>query len=151
MKLPELLGINRSNHYKMLVVIDNSKSPQSLIKALEDIGWKAFNVNRAVLRLMGDVPPEKLKLRIADNIKKWAIGLPDKVIFYNVNILYSPDLGKLTPIGAFKYRSRDKEMVLIMEGQLIGNRLVYSEPGRADYTEMDVGGLICVLMGDINV
>ena len=151
MKLTELLKHNRSNHYQLLVIVDNSRSPQNIIKVLEKQGWKACNVNHAILRLMGDIPPDKLKLRIADNIKKWVLSLPDKVVFYNVNILYSPDLGKMTPIGAFKYRSRNKELVIILEGQLVGNRLIYSEPGRPDYSEMDVEELICVRREDIDV
>ena len=73
---------------------------------------------------MSNVPMDKIKLRIADEIKKWVLSLPNKVIFYNANILYSPDFGKLNPISAFKYRARNKEIIVIMEGRLYGNRPV---------------------------
>jgi hypothetical protein len=68
---------------------------------LKDEGWKAVNVNRNALQLMGNVPMDKIRLRIADEIKKWVLSLPDKVIFYNPNILYSPDFGKLNPDQRF--------------------------------------------------
>lgn len=151
MKLTELLKHNRANHYQLLVIVDNSNDPHRIINALKDEGWKAVNVNKNALQLMGNVPMNKIRLRIADEIKKWVLSLPDKVIFYNPNILYSPDFGKLNPVSAFKYRSRNKEIILIMEGQLTGNRLTYSQHGRPDYTEMDVGELICVRMEDIDV
>ncbi len=151
MKLTELLKHNRANHYQLLVIVDNSNDPHRIINALKDEGWKAVNVNKNALQLMGNVPMDKIRLRIADEIKKWVLSLPDKVIFYNPNILYSPDFGKLNPVSAFKYRSRNKEIILIMEGQLTGNRLTYSQHGRPDYTEMDVGELICVRMEDIDV
>lgn len=151
MKLSELINHNRANHYQLLVIVDNSNDPHRIINALKDEGWKAVNVNKNALQLMGNVPMDKIRLRIADEIKKWVLSLPDKVIFYNPNILYSPDFGKLNPVSAFKYRSRNKEIILIMEGQLTGNRLTYSQHGRPDYTEMDVGELICVRMEDIDV
>lgn len=151
LKLSELLERNCANHYQLLVVVDNSKNSHKIINVLKDKGWEAYNVNWVVLRLMDNVPLNKIRLRIADEIKKWVNSLPDKVIFYNPNILYSPDFGKMNPIGAFKYRARNKEIILIMEGQLYGNRLVYSQHGRPDYTEMDVSELICVRMEDIDV
>lgn len=151
MKLSELLERNCANHYQLLVIVDNSKNPHKIINALKDEGWEAYDVNRIALRLMGNVPVDKIRLRIADEIKQWVISLPDKVIFYNPNILYSPHFGKINPISAFKYRSRNKEIILIMEGQLYGNRLVYSQHGRPDYIEMDVSELICVRMEDIDV
>lgn len=151
MKLLELLEHNRANHYQLLVIVDNSNDPHRIINALKDKGWEAFDVNRNALQLMSNVPKDKIKLRIAGEIKKWVLSLSDKVIFYNPNILYSPDFGKMNPISAFKYRARNKEIIVIMEGHLSGNRLVYSQHGRPDYTEMDVGELISVRMEDVDV
>ena len=68
-----------------------------------------------------------------------------------MNILYSPELGKLNPMGAFKYRSRDRECVAIVEGSVYGNRIQYSEYGKDDHVEMDVSELIHVKMESLNV
>lgn len=151
MKLSDLLEQNRSNHYKMLVIVGNSRHPEKITNALKDHGWTAHDVNYTVLRLMDKVPTAKIKVRIAKAIKDWVLSLPDKAILYNGNILYSPDFGKLNPVGAFKYRSRNKEMIVILDGHLAGNKVRYSEIGRDDYTEMDVSELICVRMEDIDV
>lgn len=150
MKLNTFLNQNRSNQYKMLVIVDNSRQHEKIIKALKKKEWNSYDVTEEVLRLLESIPAERRKLRIGTKIKEWFNGLPDKVILYNTNILYSPDLGKLNPIGAFKYKARDKEIILIMEGHTAGNKIIYSEFGRDDYTEMDVSELIHTTMEDID-
>jgi len=59
-------------------------------------------------------------------------------------------LGKVNPVGAFKYKARDKEIILIMEGHISVNKIIYSVFGRPDYAEMDVSELIHVTMEDID-
>ncbi len=85
----------------MLVIVDNSRQHEKIINALKNKEWNSYDVTEEVLRLLESIPAEKRKLRIGAKIKEWFNGLPDKVILYNTNILYSPDLGKLNPIGAF--------------------------------------------------
>ena len=134
----------------MFVVVDNSHQHEKIVKALKKKEWNSYDVTEEVLKLLESIPTEKRKLRIGSKIKEWFNGLPDKVILYNTNILYSPDLGKLNPIGAFKYKARDKEIILIMEGRILSNKIIYSEFGRDDYTEMDVSELIHTTMEDID-
>lgn len=150
MQLDTLLEQNRTNHYKMLVIVDNNKEHEMIINALKDDGWTGYDVEENILGIIEEIPEKKVKLRIGDKIKGWFNSLPDKVILYNNNILYSPDLGKLNPVGAFKYRSRDKECIVILEGQVSGDRIQYSEYRREDHVEMDVSELIHVKMEDID-
>lgn len=150
MQLDTLLEQNRTNHYKMLVIVDNNKEYERIINALKDKGWKGYDVEENILRIIETIPEKKIKVRIGDKIKEWFNSLPDRVILYNNNILYSPDLGKLNPVGAFKYRSRDKECIVILEGQISGSRIQYSEYRKEDHVEMDVSELINVKMEDID-
>jgi hypothetical protein len=150
MQLQILLEQNRTNHYKMLVIVDNSKQYKKIVNVLRNKGWSAYNIEDHILQLLADIPEEKRKLRIGTKIKEWFNSLPDQVILFNTNILYSPELGKLNPIGAFKYKARDKEIIIIIEGRISGNKVIYSEYGRPDYTEMDVSELIHVRMEDID-
>jgi len=55
----------------------------------------------------------------------------------------------LNPVGAFKYRSREKEIIVIMNGQIYGEKVRYSQPGRDDYNEMDVSELLHYRIEDI--
>lgn len=150
MKLEELIKQNHSNHYKMLVIVDNNKQQDKIIDKLKGDGWEAFDVTKNIVEMIEGIPDDKIKLRIGEQIKKWVKGLPDKIILYNTNILYSPELGRLNPIGAFKYKARDREIILFVEGHTSGNRIRYSTYDRDDYSEMDVGELIHVRMEDID-
>lgn len=151
MQLKTFLEQNRTNHYKMLIIVDNNHQHDKIISALKEEGWKSYDVNENILKIIENIPENKVKVRIGNKIKEWSNNLPDKVILYNTNILYSPELGKLNPVGAFKYRSRDRECIVILEGSVSGNRIQYSEYGKEDHVEMDVSELINVKMEDIDV
>jgi len=140
MQLNTYLEQNRTNHYKMLVIIDNNHQHEKIINALQNEGWTSYDVNENILKIIEKVPENKIKVRIGS-----------KVILYNTNILYSPELGKPNPVAAFKYRTRDRECILILEGSVSGNRIQYSEYGKEDHVEMDVSELIHVKMEDIDV
>ncbi len=150
MNIHTLIEQNRTNHYKLLVIVDNNKEHDKIIEMLEKEGWVAYDVTEKLLKMIEDVPQEKVKLRIGDQIKKWIKNLPDKIILYNTNILFSPELGKLNPVGAFKYKARDREIIVFVEGHASGNRIQYSTYGRDDHAEMDVSELIHVRMEDIH-
>ena len=151
MQLNTYLEQNRTNHYKMLVIVDNNHQHEKIINALHDQGWSSYDVNENILKILENVPENKIKVRIGSKIKEWANKLPDRVILYNTNILYSPELGKPNPVAAFKYRTRDRECILFLEGTVSGNRIQYSEYGKEDHVEMDVSELIHVKMEDIDV
>lgn len=148
--LKTLLEHNRANHYKLLVIVDNNRQHQKVIDLLKQHGWAAYDVDEHILQIIADTPPDKIKLRIGDQIKKWVLSLPEKIILYNTNILFSPELGRLNPVGAFKYRARDKEIIVFVEGYVSSNRIQYSTYGRKDHAEMDVSELIHVEMGDLD-
>lgn len=149
MKLETLLEQNRSNYYKMLVIVDNAGQHAMITEALAPQGWHTYNVTDYIIESVERIPENERKLRIGRILKEWFKELPDKVIIYDTSILYSPELGRLNPVGAFKYKSREKEIIVIMNGQIYGERIRYSEPGRDDYTEMDVSELIHSRIEDI--
>ncbi|MDD2585763.1 MAG: BREX-3 system P-loop-containing protein BrxF [Syntrophomonadaceae bacterium] len=149
MKLDTLLEQNSSNYYKMLVIVDNSNQHEKIIEALEPSGWQAVDVTEHLLDLLERVPERDRRLRIGRIIKEWFRELPDNVILYDASILYSPELGRMNPVGAFKYKSREKEIVVIMNGKIYGERIRYSEYGREDFCEMDVSELIHARIEDI--
>lgn len=151
MQLNTYLEQNRTNHYKMLVIVDNNHQHEKIINALQNEGWTSYDVNENILKIIENVPENKIKVRIGSKIKEWANKLPERVILYNTNILYSPELGKPNPVAAFKYRTRDRECILILEGSVSGNRIQYSEYGKEDHVEMDVSELIHVKMENIDV
>jgi len=149
-KLSELIKQLQTNYYKMLVIVDNGHQEEKIIRPLQAEGWTAVDVTDAILKLIETIPENKLKVRIGGKIKEWFNSLPDRLVLYNTSILYSPELGRLNPVGAFKYKSREKEIVVLLEGHLSGNRIQYSQYARPDYTEMDVSEVIHARMEDID-
>ncbi len=150
MKLSEMIKQLQTNYYKMLVIVDNGHQEEKIIRPLQAEGWTAVDVTDAILKLIETIPENKLKVRIGGKIKEWFNSLPDRLVLYNTSILYSPELGRLNPVGAFKYKSREKEIVVLLEGHLSGNRIQYSQYARPDYTEMDVSEVIHARMEDID-
>lgn len=149
-KIDDLLKQNADNHYKMVVIVDNGSHNDKIMKLLEKSGFTSYNVESSIIKILEKIPPEKHKLRIGDKIKDWVNGLPPKNIFFNTNILYSPDLGKLNPVNAFKYKARDREIIVFAAGKLSGNKIQYSEHGLPDYNEIDVSELIAIKLEDID-
>ena len=150
MDLAELVRQANTNHYRMLLVLDNEHQSEAFVQRLEAEGWKGYDVEQAVLAMLEQVPENKVKLRISGEIKKWFLQLPERVVLYNTTILYSPELGRLNPVGAFKYKSRENIVIVLAEGRIAGQKLQYSEFNRPDYTEVDVSEIICARLEDIH-
>jgi len=150
MELNTLLEENQKNYYKLLVIVDNNNQHERIVSKLSNSGWSSYDVTKEIISLMEKIPENKRKIRIGAKIKEWVRDLPDKVIIYHTNILYSPELGKLNPIGAFKYRSRTKAIIVFVEGHISGDRIQYSEYNRPDFVEMDVSELIHSKMEEID-
>lgn len=150
MDLAELVRQANTNHYRMLLVLDNEHQSEAFVQRLEAEGWTGYDVEEAVLAMLEQVPENKVKLRISGEIKKWFLQLPERVVLYNTTILYSPELGRLNPVGAFKYKSRENLVIVLAEGRIAGQKLQYSEFNRPDYTEVDVSEIICARLEDIH-
>jgi len=70
MQLNELIEQNRTNHYKMLVIVDNNHQHEKIINVLQDEGWSSYDVNENILNILKEIPEGKIKLRIGSKIKE---------------------------------------------------------------------------------
>jgi hypothetical protein len=71
---------------------------------------------------------------------------PDKrpIFVDNLEILFSPELGKINPIDTFMKISRERVVVLALPGRRQGLSAVYSLVGREDYMSMPLEGYITI-------
>ena len=60
----------------------------------------------------------------------------------NVEMLFSPELGKVNPVDTFKRISRQRPVVLALPARHDGSYAEYSTIGRADYLRMEIDGYI---------
>lgn len=60
----------------------------------------------------------------------------EPLLIDNVEILFSPELGKINPVDTFKRISRQRPVVLALPARRVGNHAEYSTIGRADHLQM---------------
>ncbi|RLC10416.1 MAG: hypothetical protein DRI57_20420, partial [Deltaproteobacteria bacterium] len=111
-----------------------------IVGYLQDQGWTLVNVENELAGLMSDLDEgEEPPHDIGQKIKEWFHGKPDNLILVNSSILYHKAFLKMSPIGAFKYNSRNKNCVMFLEDEkLFGNRLYYGEIGTEEYSDQYV-------------
>lgn len=151
-KIEALIQENRTNHYKLLTIIGNNESKvQRIISYLAKKGWVSFDVENVLFQLIEDIPEDKIRLRIGLIIKKWLKEIGNKTIFFNTNILYSPEMNKIGPFSAFKYAMRgEKEGILIIDTRLRGNMAIFSTPDRKDYHEQELKDVLFIKLDDVD-
>lgn len=134
-----------NNYFKLLVIPEDSRERDDIVKFLESRGWSRLDVAKEVFRIAKTIPEDKKRLRMSIELEKWLGSLSgDRYIFENISVLFSPELGKIDPIRLFKYRfSRERRAVLIFPGRIKGEKAEYSLEGRPDHMTMDVSEVIC--------
>ncbi len=147
--IDELIEASFNSHFKLLVLIgDHESKKQEIIDYLENDNWQKYNIEEAVLNLTSDIPAEKIYLRIGRRIKDWVRTLEEKVIFYNINILFSPELKQVKPTQLFSYFMRgNRQGILFLDARLKEDQAIYSTPDKKDFCKMDLNQ---VVYADIN-
>jgi len=73
--------------------------------------------------------------KLSNDLKK--LGR-DVLALYNVDYMFSPEVGNLDPIENFNYYSRGNQMIILfIRAKKDVNHLIYSEEGLPDYNRMD--------------
>lgn len=65
----------------------------------------------------------------------------------NVELLFSPDLGRINPVDTFKRIARQRPVLLALPARLVGSNAEYSTLDRADHMVMPLEDFIVI---DIN-
>lgn len=73
----------------------------------------------------------------------------ETLIVDNVEILFSPELGKINPIDTFKRVSRQRPIILSLPVHRQGNSVVYSTPDNLDYSAMALEEYVVIDLGEI--
>ena len=145
-RFDEYLSEAAQNHFKLLVVPEEGIDKEEIITFLQARDWEMYSVTKEFLRILEKIPKEKRRLRGSMELKKWLYNLKkDKFLFDNIDVLFSPELGKIDPIRMFKYFSRDRRSVLFFPGRIRGRRAEYSLEGKPDHMVMDVSEVLCYL------
>ena len=130
-----------TKHYKLLVLNQESKECINECKSLDFDGVVKIDMTRLLIdELLENKNEEEKEHETWDFIKTYLDNLDFKIlVLYDVDYMFSEELGNLDVISNFKYYSRNGHViVLFINGKLIDNHLIYSEEGYPDYRSMDV-------------
>ncbi len=142
--------------FKLLAIVGKDEEKKNkIISFLQSQKWTLINVEKELLdlrkSLMDEENGEEINVEISTMIKEWFNSQPNNIILTNASILYHDIFLKSSPIGAFKYNSRNKNCVLFLEDESkLGNRIHYGEFGSKEYWEKDVDDIVLVNIDEID-
>lgn len=132
---------NGTRHYNLIVVNQESRECTKECKSLEFGEIIKINLTEKLIdEILVDKTQKEKEYETWDTIKDFLNKLDSKIIvLYNLDYLFSPDLGNLDVINNFKYYSRNGQiLILFIKGKLIDNHLIHSEEGYPEYRNMDI-------------
>lgn len=147
------LTLANSLRFKLWAIVgDDAVKKNNIIRHLEKGGYVSIDVASELSSLYEELDGnEEPSHDIGQKIKEWFLSKPEKLILSNANILYHTAFTKISPIGAFKYNSRNKSSVLFLEDEkLISNRLSYGQAGSEEYYDKDVNDILITKINEID-
>lgn len=132
------------DRHKLIILLGPFGSGKTaLLKAVAPTaGARYLNLNLALSERLLTVPRSQYDdgvtvHRLVDEIcDELSHGEP--LFVDNVELLFSPELGRINPVDTFKRIARQRPVVLALPGRRIGGQIEYSQVGRADYMAMPV-------------
>lgn len=152
-KLTKSLQTIAHDRHKLILILGNfaTGKTQLLKETAETSEGVYLNLNLTLTERLRQLP----RSRYADGvtIHKEIDLLCDDLSQYgrplfvdNVEILFSPELGKVNPVDTFKRISRQRPVILALPVRRDGNYAEYSSVGRADYLRMEIGDYVIIDM-----
>lgn len=151
--LNTLLTQADSLRFKLLAIIGkNEEKKTKIIGSLKKDNWTLIDVETELLELQNKLDQEEpeLEFEISTRVKEWFHSKPNKLILTRASILYHDLFLKISPLGAFKYNTRNKNCVIFLEDeQKLGRRIYYGQVGRTDYYDQEINDIVLVNIDEI--
>jgi energy-coupling factor transporter ATP-binding protein EcfA2 len=146
------LSLANSLRFKLWAVVgDNQTKKDKVIRYLTKNGYTLVDVGVELGSLFAELESvDEPSHDIGQKIKEWFLSKPDQIILTNASILYHKAFTKISPVGAFKYNSRNKSSVLFLEDEkIISNRISYGQLGSEEYYDKDINDILVTNINDI--
>ena len=146
------LSLANSLRFKLWAVVgNNSAKREKIINYLDSIGYTKVDVGAELQPIFAELEAkDEPSHDVGQHIKEWFSNKPDKLILLNASILYHDAFTKISPVGAFKYNSRNKGSVLFLEDEkVISNRISYGKVGSDEYYDKDVNDILITKIEDV--
>jgi len=146
------LSLANSLRFKLWAIVgNNATKKEKIITYLDSIGYTKVDVGEELQPIFAELESkDEPSHDVGQHIKEWFYDKPDKLILLNASILYHDTFTKISPVGAFKYNSRNKSSVLFLEDEkVISNRISYGKVGSNEYYDKDVNDILITKIEDI--
>lgn len=147
------LSLANSLRFKLWAIVgENLAKKNKIITYLQNQGYVLVNVGAELGELFAELETvEEPSHDIGQKIKEWFLSKPEQIILTNASILYHKAFTKISPVGAFKYNSRNKISVLFLEDEkIISNRISYGQAGTEEYYDKDINDILVTNINDID-
>lgn len=132
--------LERLDKQRNRVIIFNERCLEQFKLNIENNGIKLTDLSFKLAELLSLYTNEKKSHESWDTFVDWMESQNDNVLaFYNIDYIFSPEVGNLDPIENFNYYSRSKQrIILFIRAKRYSNYLEYSEEGKSDHHRMDI-------------
>jgi len=136
----EALGIVSSDRHKLVILLgEHGVGKTALLKQVaQEAGGKYLNLNLLLTERLLALPRKRYDdgvtaHREIDELcdERSPDGRP--LMVDNIEILFSPELGRINPVDTFKRVSRQRPVVLALPTRRLGSRAEYSVLGHKDH------------------
>jgi len=151
--LTSLLQQADSLRFKLLAIVGRDREKKNqIIDQLQKADWILVDVGKELFSIweMLSANGQDNSFEIGTRIKEWFAAKPNNLILVNAGILYHDQFLKVSPVGAFKYNSRNKNCVLFLEDESkLGLRIYYGDIGTNEYFDQEINDILLVDIKDI--
>ena len=150
-KLIEAIKTVQSDRHKMVILMGpfGSGKTSTLLQISKQINAIYIDLNLELSERLLSVPTSNYNdgvtvHQLIDEICDDSSPHNEILIIDNLELLFSPELGKINPIDTFKRISRQRPIIIALPARRQGNSAVYSTPDNQDYCAMSLDEYIVV-------
>lgn len=129
-----------TDRHKLVIILGmfGSRKTQLLKHVADIIKGQYININLELTDQLLKLPAKDANdgvtvHRLIDELCDRYSPNDETLLIDNIEILFSPELGRVNPVDTFKRVSRQRPIVLALPALRQGNMAVYSKPDHPDY------------------
>jgi len=141
----------QADRHKLVIVLGQFGSGKTVIlkQAAEELKGQYLNLNLELSEKMLAIPASQYRdgttvHALIDQLCDDASPHHEPLFVDNLEILFSPELGKINPIDTFKRISRERPVVIALPAHRQGSSAIYSTSGHEDYVVMPLEDYIVI-------
>ena len=134
-----------TKRYKLIVANQDSMDCIEECESLNISNIVKLNMDEVLIDILKDKNNDERRLDSWDIIKEFLDSFDsDLLVIYNVDYMFTPELGNHDIIKNFAYYSRTRKILLFVRGKVFGNNLIHSVEGYEDYKKMDITEVLLI-------